>query len=139
MRQLLWLDDIRDPHSSTWVMWRRPLIDNDYEITWVKNYDEFTSWITKNGLPDIICFDHDLGDDVAREKVSKGMSKRQARREKRETKSGHDCAKWLVNYCMDNDVDLPTYLIQSANPVGALNIDGLLSNFRSARAKYGTN
>ena len=40
-----------------------------------------------------------------------------------------DCAKWLVDYCIDNQLTLPLYNIQSANPVGKENIDGLLKNF----------
>jgi len=84
-------------------------------------------------MPDGICFDHDLGEDVARDKVSNGMSKRQVRIQKRETKSGYDCAKWLVEYCMDRDLDIPEIGIQSANPVGADNIRGLLLNYKKHR------
>jgi hypothetical protein len=35
----------------------------------------------------------------------------------------------LVDYCIDNNKVLPEYAIQSANPVGRENIDGLLKNF----------
>jgi hypothetical protein len=61
------------------------------------------------------------------------MSKRQARVQKRETISGYDCAKWLVEYCMDNDLDLPNWIVQSANPVGKDNINGLLNNYLKHR------
>ena len=40
-----------------------------------------------------------------------------------------DCAKWLVDFCMDNKVELPKFYVHSANPVGADNIRGLLNNF----------
>jgi hypothetical protein len=129
--KVLWLDDMRDPKDTFWFRFF-PTYNID-EVVWVKNYVEFTSWITINGLPELICFDHDLGDDIAREKVEKGMSKRQARREKRETLSGHDCAKWLVEYCMSNDIDLPKYISQSANPVGKENILKLLTNYSKFR------
>ena len=56
------------------------------------------------------------------------MSKRQARFKKRETKSGYDCAKWLVDYCLDNGITIPNFGVHSANPVGAENIRGLLVN-----------
>jgi hypothetical protein len=133
MKTLLWLDDMRNPFEGDWVYMYSPIGDTDIDIHWVKSYDEFTEWITKNGMPDGICFDHDLGEDVARDKVSNGMSKRQARIQKRETKSGFDCAKWLVEYCMDKDLDLPEIGIQSANPVGADNIRGLLLNYKKHR------
>ena len=44
-------------------------------------------------------------------------------------KTGYDCAKWLVEYCINNNKSLPKYAIQSANPVGRENINSLLTNF----------
>ncbi len=136
---LLWLDDIRNPFVADWRLQYAPEFeyndDGDRETVWVKNYDDFVDWITENGLPHTIAFDHDLGDDVARERVSNGMSKRQARIKKRETMSGMECAKWLVDYCIDNDVDLPHWEIQSANPTGKENINGILNNYRKFRNK----
>ncbi len=129
MKKLIWLDDIRDPHTENWLFSYAPQFsDGEGEVIWVKNYFEFIEEIKKNGLPDTISFDHDLGEDVAREKVSKGISKRQARIQKRETKSGYDCAKWLVEFCIDNKFHIPNYVVHSANPVGAENIRHLLNN-----------
>ena len=134
MKKLLWLDDIRNPFITDWLMQYAPQFAyGEGETIWVKSYSEFIDWINTNGLPDMISFDHDLGEDVAKETVSNGMSKRQARIQKRETKSGFDCAKWLVEYCMDKDLDLPEIGIQSANPVGADNIRGLLLNYKKHR------
>lgn len=135
MKRLLWLDDIRDPKDNMWLNWlaKHEVNPSYYEITWVKNYDDFVKYIKFNGMPDVICFDHDLGEDVARERVSSGMSKRQARIKKRETISGYECAKWLVDLCIDKDIDLPMWRIQSANPVGAKNINSLLVNYAKFR------
>jgi hypothetical protein len=132
METLLWLDDIRNPQEEIWWNWiiEAGLNPGDYNIVWVKSYAEFTKWISINGLPAVICFDHDLGEDVAKGRVSKGMSKRQARILKRETLSGFDCAKWLIEFCLDNELNAPEFKIQSANPVGAENIKGLIENFR---------
>jgi hypothetical protein len=112
MRKLLWLDDIRNPFVADWLL----QYASDYErdaVVWVKNYTEFVDWITENGLPEMICFDHDLGES--------------------DEKTGHDCAKWLVEHCMDNDTDLPMWEIQSANPVGRDNINGLLNGYNKFR------
>lgn len=134
--KLLWLDDIRNPFLVDWLQHYVPEFDEDREnVVWVKNYDDFIDWITENGLPHTIAFDHDLGDDVARERVANGMSKRQARIKKRETMSGMDAAKWLVDYCIDNDLDLPNWEIQSANPSGVENINGILTNYKNFRLK----
>lgn len=111
MKRLLWLDDVRVP-TKEWIKNYSP-IGPDVEIFWVKNYNEFINWITANHLPDGICFDHDLGyyDDPENEKT------------------GYDCAYWLVNYCMCENIELPEYNIQSSNPVGKENIDSLLKSY----------
>ena len=138
-KTLLWLDDIRDPFEwdnapdnikeehIKWLVFS-PIV-YPFTTVWVKSYEAFTDWIKSNGLPDAICFDHDLGSDISRAKVASGMSKSQARREKVGTKTGMDCAKWLVEYCLDKKEKLPLYNIQSSNPSGKANIDGLLQSF----------
>jgi hypothetical protein len=127
MKKLLWLDDIRNPLDSNWLTYSP--IQQPFQTVWVKSYQEFTNWIKFNGLPDAICFDHDLGMEVALNARESGMSKRKARLLKQEEKTGYHCAKWLVDYCLDNNCKLPLYNIQSANPVGKENIDKLLQNF----------
>ena len=133
MKLLLWLDDIRDPFTpiendgGSWLIFSP--IEQPYTLYWVKSYREFVDWIKFNGLPDAICFDHDLGMEVALKAREKGMSKRESRKLKQKEMTGMDCAKWLVDYCIDNQLTLPLYNIQSANPVGKENIDGLLKNF----------
>jgi hypothetical protein len=132
MKQLLWLDDIRDPSLGDWLMCYAPQFAyGEGEVIWVKNYYSFVDWIKENGIPHMIAFDHDLGQDVANEKVEQGMSKRRSRREKRTEMSGFECAKWLVEYCLDNNVELREWTIQSANPVGVENINGLLNGFKN--------
>jgi len=91
----------------------------------VKSYSEFTDWINTNGLPDMIAFDHDLADV----KVIEG-SELVLATDFEKMKSGFDCAKWLVEYCINNNVELPQWTVQSANPVGRDNINGLLNNYR---------
>lgn len=135
-RTLLWLDDVRNPVERDWLVFSP--IGRDVDVVWVKSYFEFTTWIEKNGLPDAICFDHDLGEDESIERVKRGLSKRQVRILKKEAKSGMDCAKWLVEYCIDNKLSLPKYGIQSANPVGKENIDSLLKNFIKRNTQHGT-
>lgn len=103
---LLWLDDYRNPYEHNWLVFC-PLV-MPYDVIWVKDYGSFTNWIKQNGLPDAICFDHDLG-TVA---------------------TGYDCALWVVDYCLDHGLNLPMYNVQSANPVGKKNIICLLENYK---------
>jgi hypothetical protein len=93
----LYLDDIRIPKTKGWDI--------------VRSYDEFVKWIEKNGLPDEVSFDHDLGEEG--------------------TKTGYDAAKWLVQYCYSNTLPfLPEFNVHSANPVGKANIESYLSNVK---------
>jgi hypothetical protein len=43
-------------------------------------------------------------------------------------KTGLDCAKFLVEYCMIVGSLLPEYLVHSANPTGKKNIQAYLEN-----------
>lgn len=118
MKKLLWLDDIRDPKTGDWLLNYAPeYAYGDGEVIWVKKYHEFVDWIEENGLPDMICFDHDLSDIH----INKSTYKE---------KTGYDCAKWLVEYCMDKNLPTPKFNIQSANPTGKMNIQSLLKNYQ---------
>ena len=110
-KTLLWLDDIRNPYTGSWLYSFAPEYEIQNSVMWVKSYDEFTKWITEKGLPDMIGFDHDLG-------IENGVEL-----------NGYDCAKWLIEYCIDNDLTPPKWVVQSDNPVGRGNINGLLLNF----------
>jgi len=99
MKKLIWLDDFRDPADY---------VSGDYEIIWIKNYEDFCLNIEENGLPDIICFDHDLGEEM----------------------TGYDAAKYVVNYCQQHNCNIPEYHIQSSNVVGKGNIEGIMEGWR---------
>lgn len=77
----------------------------------VYNYAEFVKWVNEHGLPDFISFDHDLG----------------------EGETGYDCAKFLVEYCLDHQMPLPYFTVHSQNPVGKENIEKLLENFNKMK------
>lgn len=84
-------------------------IGRNIDVIWVTSYQEFVDYIMIHGLPDGICFDHDLADEVL---------------------NGYDCAKWLVKYCINTKQQLPKISSQSANPIGRQNILLLLNNFK---------
>ena len=130
--KLLWLDDYRNPFDKEvdWMVFSP--IGRDCEVVWVKSYYEFVKWIENNGLPDAICFDHDLGKLKEIELRNLGYSKAEARKAKAEEKTGYDAAKWLVNYCMEKDCDIPKFNIQSSNPVGKENITSYLMSYHNS-------
>lgn len=106
--KLLWLDDERDPSDARWHGYF-PI--PDAKPVWLKTFSAFVDWIDNHGLPDAVCFDHDLGLD----------------------QSGFDAAKWLTEYCLDRDLPLPLWEIQSANPIGKQNIVSVLSSYERMR------
>jgi len=128
MKTLIWLDDIRNPFEGSWLNFSPIPLNELGEIVWLKSYKEFVSWIKTNGLPDGICFDHDLADEHNQAQLT-DFKLHNADVERFKEMTGYDCAKWLVNYCIDNNLKLPLFNIQSANPVGKQNIYSLLTNF----------
>lgn len=128
MNRLLWLDDYRNPMEGQWLAFS-PLKTSDYEVFWVKNYKEFTEWISLNGLPTGICFDHDLAD----EHYKLVLDDYEASRMEYTEKTGYDCAKWLIKYCESSEENLPLYASQSANPIGKKRILALLDDFKKNR------
>lgn len=123
----LFLDDERNPKDVTWITIPKK--------TWViaRTYKEFVSLITEKGrVPSFVSYDHDLSDyasaSVSLTLVNKhGIS--QADQRNIGEKTGYDCSKWLVNYCLDLKVKHPPYAVHSLNPVGADNICAYVDNY----------
>lgn len=133
---LLWLDDERNPFVNTDFVLTSPLSEdiepNEVNIIWVINYNQFVEWINKNGLPEIISFDHDLAKEhyVPKELWSDYQkSKEYQNNQQYKENTGFDCAKWLTDYCITNNLRLPLCYVHSFNPVGSDNIRNLLNNF----------
>ena len=125
----LFLDDIRNPQDCRYA---NNVIYFDRPWVVVRSFNEFADYIMAFGMPDRISFDHDLADTHYTPEhlwddyeASKAWQEAQTHTEK----TGYDCAKWLVDYCIDNNCKLPTWHVHSMNPVGADNINALLNNF----------
>jgi hypothetical protein len=119
----LFLDDERKPKDVTWV--ELPFVN------WIiaRDYDNFVRIITQYELPVNISFDHDLADEHYRDVIS---GKGYINYDKHEEKTGYHCAKWLVEYCMDKKLPLPTCYIHTMNPIGKQNIQSLLDSYRKS-------
>ncbi len=120
MKYNLFLDDERNPEA----VFNYTKLDIYKNLHWVivRNYNEFINNIIKNGLPEIVSFDHDLADINYDSKTAKQSFNYQE-------KTGYDCAKWLVDYCIDKQLNFPVYYIHSKNQVGAENIKQYLLNY----------
>lgn len=128
----LFLDDIRIPTDAS-----RLVPTKSFSLYWeddwvvVRNYDEFVEYIKDNGVPEFVSFDHDLGDisyEIPANEILKMSDDDMLKNFGVIEKTGLDCAKFLVEYCADENVSLPNYLVHSANPAGKENIEKFLEN-----------
>lgn len=109
----LFIDDERNPIDVKWGSYEE--IYNYTHSDWIiaRNWDETFEYITTMGIPNVISFDHDLGENQ---------------------KTGYDITKKLVEFAIDdpNNYSFPSdfkYLIHSKNPVGEKNIRMYLQGF----------
>jgi hypothetical protein len=113
MKKYLFLDDERIPRDVNWIR-----IDKSAPWEIVRSYDEAVAWVQTNGFPDIISFDHDLGDSHYYGNFSDG-------------KTGYDFAKWLIEHDMNTNTmpDDFIFTVHSMNPAGAENIRRYIFNY----------
>jgi hypothetical protein len=110
----LYLDDTRVPDPS---------LGFDH----VKDYESFVDYILRNGLPDEISFDHDLAYEHVRDYLNHKDGPLNYK--SYEEKTGFDAAKWIVRFCMNNELIVPKTYCHSMNTVGSVNIRTYLNNY----------
>jgi hypothetical protein len=123
----LFLDDWRIPQDCAQYMWQRKVDCTIFHENWdiVRSFGQFKNWIIKNGIPNIVSFDYDLA-DVEELKEELNIEEWFNLNENK-VYTGLDCAKFLLNYCNDNKLNFPDYIIHSVNPDGTEEIKKLLS------------
>lgn len=123
MKKALYLDDVRTPTET---------LPNYAPWDVVRNYNEFTEYITKNGIPDLISFDHDLADEHSNDYYNQVALQgyQHPNYDDYKEKTGVDCAKFVIEYCQANKVKLNRCVVHSHNPVGARNIQEGINGFK---------
>ena len=121
----LFLDDFRTPSmAAAYVLPVEDRLQYRTEV-WdvVKSYEEFGAHIMKYGLPAKVSFDHDLADEHYNPDTwVEGYEYKE--------KTGYECAKWLIDYCIVEEVKLPLFYSHSMNPIGKERILSLLKNYK---------
>ena len=100
----LFLDDVRTVDMIYSEM------GNEFVV--VRSFVECLDYIKKNGLPEFMSFDNDLGEDENKVLLP----------------DGYAVAKWLV-YESHLDLSNFKFKVHSANPVAREQIEGLLTNY----------
>jgi hypothetical protein len=106
----LFIDDERDPIDVTWGPAEDQLMYRDGEWIIARNWYEVLEIVVSLGFPQMISFDHDLGDGEI---------------------TGYEIAQKLANMVMDGG-PLPEgfqYRVHSKNPPGTENIREYMKNF----------
>lgn len=97
----LFLDDVRNPGVQGWII--------------ARNVKQAKDLIEKNGFPEFISFDHDLGDD----------------------ETSMELVNWMIEEDLNNEgCVIPkdfSFAVHSANPVGAKNIQAKLESYLEYR------
>jgi hypothetical protein len=127
MSYYLFLDDIRSIFDVRKYC-NLPNI-NDEEWTVVRSYKEFVDIITLRGVPQFVSLDHDLGISSYSE-CSNSVKNGYINYENICEMTGLDCAKCLINYCIEKDFQFPKYVVHSMNPIGKQNIISLIESFK---------
>lgn len=128
----LFLDDVREPYEVGNYM--NPVgLRSLYRLKhWIvlRDYKQFVSYITRNGMPELISFDHDLADEHYRPSMfnTDGHYSNYYTDGTFKEKTGYDCAKWLIEYAQKNKLVLPQILCHSMNPIGKENILKLVAS-----------
>ena len=110
MTYKLFIDDERDPFNVAWGTPQDQLMYRDGDWIVARNWFDVLEIVVSMGFPQMISFDHDLGDGEI---------------------TGYEIAQKLANMVMDG-VRLPSdfeFRVHSQNPVGAENIRRYMENF----------
>jgi hypothetical protein len=111
MKRKLFLDDERLPYDSSWDV--------------VRSFNSFVEYIERNGVPDIISFDHDLASEHY---PGAGIELNPLPYDKYQHKTGYHAALWLLE---TGKIDqLKEAWVHSMNPVGRVNIMNVLMKAR---------
>jgi len=123
----LFLDDIRHPEQA--YAYTRNEIYLNLEWQTMRNYNHFVQMVMENGLPEVVSFDHDLAEAHYHESMYQDGKVYMKYLETISEKTGMDCVKWLVDYCIDHKKDFPQWYVHSMNPVGKLNMESYIENY----------
>ena len=112
MRWNLFIDDERMPLDVTWGSVQEQAAYRDNEWFIARNWEDALNLIRSFGIPSLISFDHDLGEDSKY--------------------NGYQILQKIAAMILDGEYKLPhgfQFMVHSKNPVGAENIRSFMNNF----------
>ncbi len=129
----LFLDDFRHPYDA-FNIWK----DTDYlKLKWivVQTHEEFVNTITNkfsnDEWPAIISLDHDLADEHY--EIGEKTGYKEFDYSLTIIPTGFHSAQWLIQFCKENNLDLPKFKVHSQSTVGRENITSILEEFVNSK------
>jgi len=113
----LFLDDLRVVKDAVIHKLNRKLIEESQipAVDWwiVRSYDDFVKTVKEKGVPNVVSFDNDLSQEQTRYFVRN--HEKNGFNVDVYNDNGISCARFLIQYCKEQNKPLPTYYVHSAN------------------------
>lgn len=129
----LFLDDFRHPYDA-FNLWK----DTDFlQLKWivVRSHDEFvktiTNYFSEGKWPDMISYDHDLSDEHY--KIGEKTGYKEFDYSLITIPTGFQSAQWLIEFCKEKNLDLPSFKVHSQSTAGRRNITKVLEDFSNSK------
>lgn len=121
MKELIFLDDERNPEDVFWIDY--PEYKDTHIVRRMCDFMFVVISLGKDLVNYDISFDHDIQDFQTFNDKNAGEITLES--------TGYDCAKWLCEHALENDIDLSeiTFYTHTNNPIGKKNIRTYLDNF----------
>ena len=126
MNYLLWLDDKRLVDEEV----KMPSVYDSLTRVTATNYDEFAGVILENGLPKVVSFDFDLHSRHYQIGAMNNFMSL-AGYDKCDIKTGLDCVRFLIKYCLENKLKIPVCYFHSQNPAGRQAMFDLITKYKA--------
>ena len=127
----LFLDDIRVPTDCTNYM--REARYGTREWVTVRSHSAFVIEVAErfaNGqFPELVSFDHDLADEHYDPTMYHGIDNYNVKAIQFKEDTGNESARWFVQFCIDNGIELPECIVHSMNPAGRERINQTLKDY----------
>ena len=119
METLLWVEGKIDPkiYKESVRSFSPINTRTNVNIVWIKSFEEFKGWIERNGLPDGLTVNYNLGDTTyISPKFWAAHLNRNVSAHIFEALTGYDCIIWLVKYCIEEGkLQMPRWNIHTYN------------------------
>ena len=121
MKWYLWLDDLRNPHSSE-KRFLHPLTNS---FIWARDIEQAIYFVKTLGIPEYMALDHDLGINEIETREKNSIVYKE---------TGMQFLKWLEENMVGPP---PKWCVHSDNPEGKKNMESFLKSWEKAARAVG--